>query len=125
MARYGSDRPDTRIALELTDLTDIVAASTFQVFTQTVRQGGIVRPWRFPTLMPYHAVSLIVWLTCRANGAPRGWRGCGRRRGGLAVTRLRNTSVRPSNSRSPRVWVYVQAISCYAWPIVRRWPVMS
>jgi aspartyl-tRNA synthetase len=48
MARYGSDRPDTRIALELTDLTDIVAASTFQVFAQTVRQGGMVRALAIP-----------------------------------------------------------------------------
>jgi aspartyl-tRNA synthetase len=48
MARYGSDRPDTRIALELTDLTDIVATSTFQVFTQTVRQGGMVRALAIP-----------------------------------------------------------------------------
>jgi aspartyl-tRNA synthetase len=48
MARYGSDRPDTRIALELTDLTDLVATSTFQVFAQTVRQGGIVRALAIP-----------------------------------------------------------------------------
>jgi aspartyl-tRNA synthetase len=48
MARYGSDRPDTRIGLELTDLTDLVAASTFQVFTQTVRQGGMVRALAIP-----------------------------------------------------------------------------
>jgi aspartyl-tRNA synthetase len=48
MARYGSDRPDTRIALELTDLTDLVAASTFQVFAQTVRQGGMVRALAIP-----------------------------------------------------------------------------
>lgn len=48
MARYGSDRPDTRITLELTDLTDIVAQSTFQVFAQTVQQGGIVRALAIP-----------------------------------------------------------------------------
>ena len=48
MARYGSDRPDTRIALTLTDLTDIVATSTFQVFAQTARQGGMVRALAIP-----------------------------------------------------------------------------
>jgi aspartyl-tRNA synthetase len=48
MSRYGSDRPDTRIALELTDLTDIVAQSSFQVFAQTVRQGGMVRALAIP-----------------------------------------------------------------------------
>ena len=44
MARYGSDRPDTRIALELVDLTDLVASGAFQVFTQAVQAGGVVRP---------------------------------------------------------------------------------
>src|SRR5215470_14814851 len=32
MSRYGSDKPDTRFGLELTDLTDIFTASTFKVF---------------------------------------------------------------------------------------------
>ena len=43
MARYGSDRPDTRIALELADLSDIVAHSDFKVFSQVVQKGGVVR----------------------------------------------------------------------------------
>ena len=48
MARYGSDRPDTRIALELVDLTDLVANSAFQVFTQAVQTGGVVRALPIP-----------------------------------------------------------------------------
>jgi aspartyl-tRNA synthetase len=48
MARYGSDRPDTRIALELVDLTDLVANSAFQVFTQAVQAGGVVRALPIP-----------------------------------------------------------------------------
>ncbi len=32
LARYGSDRPDLRIALELTDLTDLMKAVEFKVF---------------------------------------------------------------------------------------------
>ncbi len=43
MARYGSDKPDTRILLELTDLSDIVAGSGFKVFGDAVRAGGAVR----------------------------------------------------------------------------------
>lgn len=48
MARYGSDRPDTRIALDLVDLSDIVTNSTFQVFAQAVRDGGVVRALAIP-----------------------------------------------------------------------------
>jgi aspartyl-tRNA synthetase len=48
MARYGSDRPDTRIELELVDLTDLVASSTFQVFAQTIQAGGVVRALPIP-----------------------------------------------------------------------------
>ena len=48
MARYGSDRPDTRIRLELVDLTDLVTHSAFQVFAQTVQAGGVVRALPIP-----------------------------------------------------------------------------
>lgn len=48
MARYGTDRPDTRIRLELVDLSDIVAQSGFQVFTRAVQSGGVVRALPIP-----------------------------------------------------------------------------
>jgi aspartyl-tRNA synthetase len=48
MARYGTDRPDTRIPLELVDLSDLVAGSAFQVFAQTVQGGGRVRALPIP-----------------------------------------------------------------------------
>ncbi len=43
MARYGSDRPDTRIQLELVDLTDVFAESEFRAFRANVDKGGIVK----------------------------------------------------------------------------------
>jgi aspartyl-tRNA synthetase len=43
MARYGIDRPDTRILLELTELTDVFAASEFKAFRAAVEAGGIVK----------------------------------------------------------------------------------
>ncbi len=43
MSRYGSDAPDTRYGLELTDFSDIVKTSGFQVFAKTVADGGTVR----------------------------------------------------------------------------------
>jgi len=43
MRRYGSDKPDTRFGLELTDLSDIVAESGFKVFTNALASGGQVK----------------------------------------------------------------------------------
>jgi aspartyl-tRNA synthetase len=43
MARYGSDKPDTRILLELVDVTDVFRASAFRAFRANVDAGGIVK----------------------------------------------------------------------------------
>lgn len=43
MERYGSDKPDTRFAMELFDLTDIVKNTEFAVFKNAVDGGGSVR----------------------------------------------------------------------------------
>ena len=43
MDRFGSDKPDTRFGLELTDISDIVDNCGFQVFTGAIKAGGSVR----------------------------------------------------------------------------------
>jgi aspartyl-tRNA synthetase len=43
IARYGTDRPDIRFGMELVDVTDVVSQSDFQVFTQAIEEGGIVK----------------------------------------------------------------------------------
>ena len=43
MARYGTDHPDTRYGLELTDVSDLVADLSFKVFSQAVARGGVVK----------------------------------------------------------------------------------
>lgn len=43
MERYGSDKPDTRYAMELYNLTDIVSDCGFGVFESAVQGGGCVR----------------------------------------------------------------------------------
>ena len=43
MARFGSDRPDTRFGLEISDLGDLLATSEFQVFAGAISSGGVVR----------------------------------------------------------------------------------
>ena len=43
MDRYGSDKPDTRFAMELFDLTDVVKDCGFSVFESAIAGGGTVR----------------------------------------------------------------------------------
>jgi aspartyl-tRNA synthetase len=43
VARFGTDRPDTRFGLEIQDLGDAVANSEFKVFSGTLANGGVVR----------------------------------------------------------------------------------
>ncbi|UII54996.1 aspartate--tRNA ligase [Cytobacillus spongiae] len=43
MARFGSDKPDTRFGMELVDLSEIVKDSSFKVFASAVATGGQVK----------------------------------------------------------------------------------
>ena len=43
MERYGSDKPDTRFGMEITDISDIVKDSDFSVFSGAIADGGSVR----------------------------------------------------------------------------------
>ena len=48
MDRYGVDKPDRRFGVELCDVSDIVAASSFRVFTQALETGGQVKALAVP-----------------------------------------------------------------------------
>ncbi|MBQ8798601.1 MAG: aspartate--tRNA ligase [Lachnospiraceae bacterium] len=43
MDRFGSDKPDTRFGMELTNVSDVVAGCGFGVFTGALENGGSVR----------------------------------------------------------------------------------
>lgn len=43
MERFGSDKPDLRYGMEITDITDLVAGSEFVVFAGAINGGGSVR----------------------------------------------------------------------------------
>ena len=43
MARYGSDKPDTRVLLELVELTDLFRSTGFRAFGAAVQKGGVVK----------------------------------------------------------------------------------
>jgi aspartyl-tRNA synthetase len=43
LARFGSDKPDIRFGLELSEVSEIASASEFKVFRRAVEAGGSVR----------------------------------------------------------------------------------
>ncbi len=42
MRRFGSDKPDTRFAMEIVDLTENLAKTDFKVFANSIKNGGVV-----------------------------------------------------------------------------------
>ena len=46
MLRYGSDRPDRRLGVEIVELTEVFRGSAFKVFGGAVESGGVVRALR-------------------------------------------------------------------------------
>lgn len=53
MTKYGTDKPDIRFGLELTDVTGIVADSEFAVFRSAVESGGSVKGICIPGCSQY------------------------------------------------------------------------
>ncbi len=48
LARFGSDKPDLRFAMELTDVSPLFAGGEFQAFAQAVAAGKTVKALRVP-----------------------------------------------------------------------------
>jgi len=46
MERFGTDKPDLRYGMELTDLTDVLTNSEFSVFKNAISGGGVVKAIR-------------------------------------------------------------------------------
>jgi aspartyl-tRNA synthetase len=43
ITRYGSDKPDLRVGMAITDVSGVFAGSTFGVFRDAIAAGGVVR----------------------------------------------------------------------------------
>jgi aspartyl-tRNA synthetase len=86
MDRYGSDKPDIRFGLELTDLTDAVRGVDFRVFAAVLDAGGAVRAMVAPGCGGYsrreldeltdlarrHGAGGLVHLSVEADGSLAG-----------------------------------------------------
>jgi aspartyl-tRNA synthetase len=85
VARFGTDRPDIRFGMELTDVSDLVADSTFRIFSTVVASGGLVKGIRAPGCGDYsrsqideltgtvaeHGAKGLAWLALAPNGEMR------------------------------------------------------
>jgi aspartyl-tRNA synthetase len=81
--RYGSDRPDRRIPIEIADLGEVFASSEFKVFSGALGSGGVVRGFsasgefprsRFDALTEQaqqHGAKGLVWGIVEEDGS---WR---------------------------------------------------
>ncbi len=92
MRRYGSDKPDLRIPLELVDVADQLKEVEFKVFSGPANDPKGVSPpcvCRAPppcraarsTTTPSSSASMVprAWPTSRSTSAPRAWKVCSRR----------------------------------------------
>ncbi|HEY2436301.1 MAG TPA: aspartate--tRNA ligase, partial [Solirubrobacteraceae bacterium] len=81
VARYGSDRPDTRFGLELHDLGEALSATQFKVFADALATGGVVRAINagkrdlprseldaLTELAKHHGAKGLVWVFVEAEG---------------------------------------------------------
>ncbi len=83
MLKYGSDRPDRRLGVEIVDLTEIFRGSQFKVFGGAVEAGGVVRALRARGDFPRSRIDRLeekakalgakglAWAVVEADGA---WR---------------------------------------------------
>ena len=53
MASYGTDKPDLRFGLKMSDMSDIAASTDFRVFTSAVESGGVVKGFSAPGCATY------------------------------------------------------------------------
>ena len=72
MLRYGTDRPDLRVGLELADFSECFAGTAFRVFADALAQGrrvrGLVAPGGGATLSRRELDDLVAFATGEGAG---------------------------------------------------------
>ena len=77
VSKYGSDKPDLRFGMEMTDVTDIALETDFRIFHRVVEDGGIVKGFVVPGLSHY------------SNSMLRGLEQFSRERGAKGLSHIR------------------------------------
>ncbi len=83
VARYGTDKPDLRFGMELTDLTGRLGGSSFRLFAEAAASGGSIKAITAPGCAGYSRKELdLLTDQVKAAGA-KGLATIGRTSGGL------------------------------------------
>lgn len=53
MDKYGSDKPDLRFGMEMADLADVFAGTSFRVFADVLEKGGVIKALVAPGCASY------------------------------------------------------------------------
>ena len=61
MNRFGTDRPDLRFDLELSDFTELAKSSNFTVFKNAINDGAVIKALRLPQLAIYSRKQIEEW----------------------------------------------------------------
>ena len=71
MLKYGSDKPDVRFGLEISDVSEIFKNSAFKVFSQSLQNGGVIRALVAPNSTEVLTRGMLDKLTelVKKNGA--------------------------------------------------------
>jgi aspartyl-tRNA synthetase len=73
MKLYGTDKPDLRFKLELTDVTDIVKDSDFQVFQNVAKDGGLIKCINPEQDLPRKEVDALIDFCTQAGAKGMAW----------------------------------------------------
>jgi aspartyl-tRNA synthetase len=82
MRRFGTDRPDLRFGLELSEVSNLLRETQFKVFREAVANGGIVKALRLPdgdrlsrkdldglpALVAPHGAKGVAWVRLTSEG---------------------------------------------------------
>jgi aspartyl-tRNA synthetase len=81
MSKYGTDKPDLRFGMEMTEVGDLASETEFRVFLSTIQGGGIIKGFAVPG-QAGHTGNMLKELEQVARDAGAG---------GLSHMRLRGT----------------------------------
>ena len=59
MDRFGSDKPDLRFGMEITDLADVFAGTSFKVFARALESGGVVKAINAKGASPLCSIKMV------------------------------------------------------------------
>lgn len=80
MEKYGTDKPDLRFGMELSDVSDIAAKSSFSVFLEGLQNGNIVKGFKatgdfsrktideLTTFVSQFGIKGLAWMKMQAEG---------------------------------------------------------